>query len=117
MRLHRVDAQPLGGQVQVGLGRELGLERTERTHRTGRRVVGVDADGVDPHVGYGVGPRPQDRRLVHDAGRGHRVGAAVGDHHHLRRDDPAVALQAHRVADPERMALGRGDALSSRVNT
>ena len=72
--LERIEPEPLGADVEMGFGGERGLQRAERAERAGRRVVGVDAVGVDLDVGNDIGPGGQDRRLAHRRLRstGHR---------------------------------------------
>ena len=46
--LERIEPEPLGADIEMGFGRELRLQRAERTEGAGRRVVGVDADRYRP---------------------------------------------------------------------
>ena len=93
--LERVEPKPFRADVEMGFRCEGCLESAERTERARRRVVGVNAERVDLHVGDDIGPGRQNRRLAHDAFGGQAVRATVTNHLHLQRTDAAIAHQAH----------------------
>ena len=103
----RIEPEPLGADIEMGFGRELRLQRAERPEGAGRRVVGVDAVGIDLQVRNVVGPGAEDRGLAHHAFGRQPVGAAVADHLQRDRLDAAVARQAHPQRGARGMALRR----------
>ena len=93
----------------MGFGGEGRLQRAEGAESAGRRVVGVDAVGVDAHIGNDIRPGGKDRRLAHDALRRKPIGAAVADHGHVQRANAAVARKPHAQLGARGMTLGGGD--------
>ncbi len=83
--LHRVAAAELD-RIHAERGRELvhlrlvaerGLDGAEAAHRAARRVVGVDAVGVDVHVRHDVRPGAHRAGVADHGRRARRVRAAV----------------------------------------
>ncbi len=107
--LDPVDADGVGQLVHQRLVRERGLHAAEAAHRAARRVVRVDAAGVDVHAREVVRAQAQ-RAAVADHRAGRRgVGAAVEQDVGLAVDQRAVGLarRTRSAARPGAGARGR----------
>src|SRR4029079_18879654 len=106
--VERRDRQPLGDPVEVCLGGELGLWRTEAAERSVGWGVRPRRLGPDAHVRAAVRAAGVDRATREDD-RGERaIRAAVNHDLDVLRDQDAIARHAGPMADDRRVALGRG---------
>src|SRR5258708_14550839 len=76
-QFERVHAQPLGAYVEMGLGRELGLQRAERPKRARRRIVRIDAIVVDLEIRDIEVAAPEGRPLPKNSFGRHTAASAV----------------------------------------
>ena len=66
--LDRIDVERGGELIHLRLVRETRLDRAKPTHRAGRGVVRVRADGVYSRVGHAIGSGAEARRIRDDRG-------------------------------------------------
>ena len=90
-RIHADEARQL---VHLNLERKIGDGHAEAAHRRGRRAVGVDAVGVDPDIGDGVGAGHVGGGLGGAVRAVARIGAGIDIDADVAGDDPPVLHDA-----------------------
>ncbi len=107
--LDRVDAERGRELVHLRLGGEAGLNGAEAPHRAARRVVRVDAGGLDQRVRDVVRPAGERGCIRGDGGRGGRVRSAVEQDPHPHADEAPLLRRAVLGPDLRRVAVHVAD--------